>query len=153
MNVSARDIVTVEMTLQKLTVLAPVNIAERNVRERWVQDFERRKSQGVAKFVDSALIQQRGTLVGALLETAAVKVDKRGGIQLGTCTNMVVWIDRRELLKDEVISELKMGAVSEYGAIEVYAHATGIPEAYWSRRGKGRPPGCALVLWTKRMFP
>ena len=52
-NVSARDTVAVEMKLQKLTVLAPVNIAERNVRERWVQDLEKRKSLGIAKFTDS----------------------------------------------------------------------------------------------------
>ena len=72
-NVSARDTVPIEMKVQKLTVLAPVKIAERNVRERWVQDLEKRKSLAIAKFVDSTVIQQRGSIVGSYDPTRSVR--------------------------------------------------------------------------------
>lgn len=155
-DVMPGDTVRIAITSHSVPTVDTVRVSGSVVQERFLAEFEIRRELGIAKFVDSTTLTRLGSTVSAILSRSTSRVDRTGELYLGPSQGILpgckphIWIDRRLLRQEDNSIELRLINPSEIAAIEVYERRTMIPTEFYPRSGL---PNCAIVIWTKRMFP
>lgn len=148
-HVTSQDTAVAIFRLARVTVLDSVKVKALSIRQQFVGDLQARQHLGIGRFVDSTTVVKRNTIVGALLESPQLKVNKGGKILFYRGNDNcfpIVFIDRVEVDQEE----LKLLNLNNIGMLEVYSRPTAIPSEFI---GRGGGPGCAIIVWTKRLFP
>lgn len=149
------DTAVVEIVQRNVATLEPVDVVGSAVQRRFLDDLADRMALGVAKFMDSTLAERMGPVTSLLTSRTTAKLQRDGSVTFGSRDNPcrpAVWIDRRYIRSQDVGLELRLLDPRNVGAVEVYERAGGIPPEYSPPTGLGTPR-CALVIWTKAMFP
>jgi hypothetical protein len=163
-DVRARDTTRIEIALLKITTLDSVRVKANAVRQQFVADYESRKRQGFGKFLDSASLGTKGTLLAVFGELPSVNVSTpkgsapqilfpspKGG---GNKCLAGLYIDR--VKSDQ--EDLAMYRPGDFAAIEVYVRALDVPADLGTvMQGAGDNATnmrCGvIVMWTKRGWP
>jgi hypothetical protein len=152
-DVLARDTTRIAVELRKVVTLAKVNVTATTVRQRFVMDYEERRTMGFGHFRDSTEVSRHSTLESVFQEMPNVSAPKPGTVLLpatggpGKCAANI-WIDRRKSDSRD-LAELQP---EEVAALEVYPRAMTTPPEFMVRNA--RTPMCgSVVVWTKRFFP
>jgi hypothetical protein len=147
-SLAENSTLVVNVRLRTATELAPAVVTaekELSVRKQLTRDIEYRKTLGIARFMDSTLIDKRHTLNGVLTEVPNFRV-QGSRILFGRC-EPIVFIDGRQT--DQ--GELREFNLDNIGMLETYSHATGIPNEFLTRK---RGPTCGvIVVWSKQRLP
>ncbi len=154
-DVSWGDTAVVEIVQRNVATLEQVDVIGSAVQRRFLDDLAHRMELGVAKFMDSTMAERMGPVTSLLSSRTTAKVQRDGSVIFGSQDNPcrpAVWIDRRFIRPQDVGLELRLLNPRNVGAVEVYERAGGIPPEYSPPTGIGTPR-CALVIWTKAMFP
>jgi len=131
-------------------------VTERRVLRRDREEFEARRREGLATFVDTAQIREAGSLRAALesvpgleIETAAGETDPARFAVLGRGRSLGVTSCRATILLDGLpatLEELHSVAVDQFAAVEIYRSASFAPVRY----AEFAETDCAMLLfWTQ----
>jgi hypothetical protein len=152
-DVAWRDTAEVEVVLKNIPTLDSVEVVGSRVMRRFVTELAERQALGIAKFVDSTRVSRLGNVRSAILSGSNARIARNGMLTFGpNGCQPAFWIDRNFVRPEDASMELNLLSPDQIGAIEIYDKNTMIPNEYWPTTGR-RPPGCALVIWTKRHFP
>lgn len=152
---TASPIVTMEPAFS-IAGLEGVRVTERSVLRRARSEFEERRVEGIAQFVDSTDIRAAGSLPAALAQVPGLLVERAPGAAdstqyeiLGRGRNLAVQSCRADVFVDGVpaaFSDFYEVPLGEIAAVEVY-RSNGFAPAMFAQFVTG---DCALVvLWTR----
>lgn len=151
------DTAYVEILLRNIPTLAQVEVVGSAAQRRFLADLADRQALGVATFLDSTVMAQLNSFQSALTSRTTATMQRDGTVRFGygpRACRPVVWIDRRYIEPRDVAAELRLVNPARVGAVEVYENAGGIPMEYHPPRfDENRETRCAIVIWTKAMFP
>lgn len=152
LDVPWADTVYVEIPLRNIASLTPVEVIGSEVQRKFLEDLDRRRTLGVAKFVDSTRAVQFASVQSALTAHTVARMRANGSITLGprNCSPGL-WIDRRYVKSADAQGEMRLFNMARVGTLEVYERGDRIPLEF-------TPPvpdrtDCIVVIWTKAMFP
>ena len=89
-HVSPREPATLTLVLRKVTALKEVRVSVRTVKQRWVEDLEDRRKLGIARFVDSTIVERRPNVTEAIMDSPSARLQRGGQISFpGSCNPTV----------------------------------------------------------------
>lgn len=148
-------IITLERTLS-IAGLEGIAVTERRTIRREREEFEARRQDGIAFFVDTLMIREAGSLRAALEQVPGLVVQNIPGSDdatrfalYGRGRNLSIGTCSVQLLVDGLpatLEELHAISVAQFAAVEVYRNVSFAPERF----GQFAENDCALVaFWTQ----